>query len=333
MMIRSQMEDSEIDEVHIVADPNDTEKWFLNLPVHFHTYEGSRAASRIISVTCSIGSTLRGIGPDVVILHNTYAGLWGRLILNKRWRTIYCAHGWSFTQKTSFMRKLLYGAVEALMSFRCDAIVSISPHEYRLARLFGVWGTKHYLIQHGVLPAAPDDGQQLELIDGVINLAFVGRFERQKGVDLLVEMFEDPALGGVHLWLVGDNVRGSPEIAIPEKLNVTRLVWLSRGRTDAVLQQMDAVIMPSRWEGFGLVAIEGMRSGCPIIANNVGGLGRLIEDGVNGYLMNVDDIPSCRALLASLSKSELKRRGGLAYRTYQESFRWADCYTKWCRII
>ena len=51
----------------------------------------------------------------------------------------------------------------------------------------------------------------------------------------------------------------------------------------------DIVVIPSRWEGFGLVAIEAMKYSKPIIASNRGALGDIVEDGKNGLLFDFDN--------------------------------------------
>ncbi|MEJ8630106.1 glycosyltransferase [Sphingomonas sp. I4] len=47
----------------------------------------------------------------------------------------------------------------------------------------------------------------------------------------------------------------------------------------------DVVAIPSRWEGFGLVALEAMCGSCAVVASSVGGLREIIVDGVTGYLV------------------------------------------------
>ena len=51
----------------------------------------------------------------------------------------------------------------------------------------------------------------------------------------------------------------------------------------------DAVVMPSHYESFGMVALEAMACGTPVVASQVGGLAFLIEDGETGYTVPADD--------------------------------------------
>jgi glycosyltransferase involved in cell wall biosynthesis len=90
-------------------------------------------------------------------------------------------------------------------------------------------------------------------------------------------------------------VSGGPALDLPD--NVAPLGWLDEPRIMAQLAMADVVAMPSRWEGFGLVAIEAMRAGRPVVASRIGGLPEVVEEGVTGRLVPPDDP---EALLAAL---------------------------------
>ncbi|OGO41834.1 MAG: hypothetical protein A2Z04_04645 [Chloroflexi bacterium RBG_16_57_9] len=71
------------------------------------------------------------------------------------------------------------------------------------------------------------------------------------------------------------------------------------------------LVVPSHYESFGMVAVEAMACGTPVIASDVGGLSYIVEDGVTGYLMPDKD-PWCLAdrLEHLLSDIELRRAMG-----------------------
>ena len=66
--------------------------------------------------------------------------------------------------------------------------------------------------------------------------------------------------------------------------NVSFLGWMNRNQIEAELDQADMVAIPSRWEAFGLVAIEAMRAAKPIIAFRIGALPEIVEDNATGVL-------------------------------------------------
>ena len=78
--------------------------------------------------------------------------------------------------------------------------------------------------------------------------------------------------------------------------------------------------MPSRWEGVGLVAIEAMRNSKAVIVSNRGALPELIDNGINGYVFDLDDNNSLRDILSTLNKDELEKMGLEGRKKYLEKF-------------
>ena len=67
-------------------------------------------------------------------------------------------------------------------------------------------------------------------------------------------------------------------------------------------QSCDGVIMPSRWEAFGLVAVEAMKYKKPVIVSDCGALPELVKDGYNGYVFKMDDEDSLKLIIDKLEK-------------------------------
>ena len=173
--------------------------------------------------------------------------------------------------------------------------------------------------------------------DGVLGL-FVGRIDPIKGIDVLIEAFSRTAQGwgtatpAPKLVLVGgeldDDGRPMGELAEVEadsrRLGIADdIVFLgSRPQEDlaTLYQAVDFVVIPSRYESFGLVAIEAMASGTPVIASRAGGLAYSVRDGVAGLLvcpgnpvaltdaiLDLSRNPERRAALASHARAEAAR--------------------------
>lgn len=100
----------------------------------------------------------------------------------------------------------------------------------------------------------------------------------------------------------------------------------------------DALIMPSRREAFGLTAVEAMQFGKPVIASNRGALPELVQDGVNGYVFDLDSEDGLKNCLLGLSKEGLRRMSGNAREVFHSSFTAArmvdetEKYLMECRI-
>ena len=85
----------------------------------------------------------------------------------------------------------------------------------------------------------------------------------------------------------------------------------------------DIVVMPSHHESFGMVALEAMACGTPVIASDVGGLAELVQDGETGFLVPGGD-PAAMAerLRCMLSDKELLARLGRQAANYAERYDW-----------
>lgn len=130
----------------------------------------------------------------------------------------------------------------------------------------------------------------------VLTLGVVSRLERIKGMDLVIPAFAKlyEQHKNIRLLIVGDgSLRNEMEQQAME-LGVSDVVeW--KGRTEQSKLQMcydniDILLMPSRSEGFGLTAIEGMARGCIPVVADIGGLPEVVEDGISGLLHKPEDI-------------------------------------------
>lgn len=118
----------------------------------------------------------------------------------------------------------------------------------------------------------------------------VGRLVEQKNHAMALAML--PALPDAHLVVVGD---GPLAVALKRRataLGVADRVTLAGVRSDArqIMGAADVVVLPSRWEGLPLVALEAMAAGVPLVATAVTGIRELISDGRTGLLVEPDDV-------------------------------------------
>ncbi|MCI0610783.1 MAG: glycosyltransferase [Anaerolineae bacterium] len=129
---------------------------------------------------------------------------------------------------------------------------------------------------------------------------FVGRIEPLKGVDTLIQAMSYLQLKEknrpVHLAIIGGDPAASPEEMSAEMARLQKLCDdLAVGQTVVFLGKRDQdklpyyysaaqlVVMPSHYESFGMVALEAMACGTPVIASEVGGLAYLVRDGETGF--------------------------------------------------
>ena len=147
----------------------------------------------------------------------------------------------------------------------------------------------------------------------------VGRIDPIKGFDTLLDAIA--TVPSAHLLLVGGDLAedGTPVGALAglaaqaatQGIN-DRVTFLGSQPHDwlaTAYQAADVVVVPSRYESFGLVAIEAMASGTPVVASNVGGLRYTVETGHSGYLIpHSDPVVLADALNRLLTDDALRAR-------------------------
>jgi glycosyltransferase involved in cell wall biosynthesis len=260
-------------------------------------------SSRLISALRLARATYKlvvDIAPDVVHIHSTFAGAAIRPILALSRcpaRIIYCPHGWAFDRDFSPLTRRCVQLVEWIWSHWCDAIVCVSNYERDAAIEIGVAEKKLFLVRNGLPKRAPEpEGISIDWPSSSRRILFVGRFDRQKGIDILFDALRE--LGNeAFAFIAGDSLRSSLG-TLPT--NARYVGWLTPRLLQAYYRSADVVVMPSRWEGFGLVALEAIRAGVPVIASRVGGLPEIVKDGITGLLIEPDDKRALAAALRSM---------------------------------
>jgi len=130
---------------------------------------------------------------------------------------------------------------------------------------------------------------------------FVGVLERYKNVDGLAEAWRRaaPRVPGARLRLVGSGTL-QPVVEQLVRELPAETSWTERltpGEVSAALDESTVLVLPSRSEGMGRVLIEAFCRGRPAVASRVGGIPDLVEDGVNGLLVEPEDPDALAAAL------------------------------------
>lgn len=258
----------------------------------------------------TIAAAVEAEKPDIVHFHSTFAGLAGRMALGwrrRRPRIVYCAHGWSFVRHASRSSDFIARQTERWLSILTDCIVCVSHGDLNAALAIGIAPKRCRVVLNGIAEAplvealAKPDWPKTDL-----RLLFIGRFDRQKGHDILVEAMRRVRTP-MKILSIGASSESVSAMNFPPNMQV--LGWTPRAAVQSLLAGADAVVMPSRWEGLPMVAIEAMRAGVAVIAAAVPGLIEVVEDGVTGRLFPPEDPAALARVLDSLESTACAAMG------------------------
>ena len=162
--------------------------------------------------------------------------------------------------------------------------------------------------------------RELALNDFRRVLLFAGRLQPFKGLDLLLHaMTYLPNHGMTQLLVVGGNAGKTDEFAklnsLVNELGISNTVAfvgaVEHEKMPTFYNAADICVIPSYHESFGMVAVEALASGTPVIASRVGGLATIVKDGETGYLFE-ERSPEILATYLCLLMSENEIRNSMA---------------------
>jgi len=230
-----------------------------------------------------------------------------------------------------------------------DKIIAATPAEYaQLLWLYQADVNKIMVIPPGVdigrfYPIPSDEAKEYIGVPPCGRmLLFVGRIEPLKGLDVLIEaisiMHQNEILkeNPFCLTIIGgeaedcsddDNIEMSHIKALCEKYGLSDLVtFLGKKSQDSLpyyYSAAEAVVVPSQYESFGMVALEAMACGTPVVASHIGGLAYLVQDGVTGFTVPVDDPLELANRLTSLIQDPgLRERMGKQAVQVAQDYAW-----------
>ena len=183
-------------------------------------------------------------------------------------------------------------------------------------------------------PAAKADARRRLGLGEERIVLFVGRLEPLKGVDILIgaaSMLDSDVDCSV-LIVGGDETSKEQVVQLQDlaaNLGVDQRVAfvgaVDHDQLPLYYNAADVCVVPSYYESFGLVAIESMACGTPVVASRVGGLTTTISDGETGYLIPWRcPEPFAERLELLLDNDELRASFGQAAREAVQRFRWAN---------
>jgi len=232
---------------------------------------------------------------------------------------------------------------------KADRIIAATDDEAeKIDQLYEIDFNKIAVIPPGVDTSRfyPIQNDEAKAVVGVPKdesmILFVGRIEPLKGVDKLIRAMADLHKADVfsecphYLIIIGGDPDSPVNKMNQEMMRLKKLckeldmqnliLFLGKKDQDSLpyyYSAADMVVVPSYYESFGLVALEAMACGTPVIATQVGGLSYIVKNGLTGYTIPIDDSNALEEGLTKLiCRPELRRTMSLNCIEFAQSFSW-----------
>lgn len=297
---------------------------------------------------CVLSSVRRGVRYDVVHSHYWLSG-WVAHLLRRYWETpfIQMFHTTAHMKQSSGNAVIeipLRAETERKLIDLADSLIAANPAE----RADLLWRQRMPTDKVCTVPPGVDldlfqpgdrqeSRQQLGIDPERPVIVFVGRVDPIKGIETLVDAIDDwpeEQPEPLVLFVGGEtDENGTPADALASvAAQVTsrgiahrfRFVGSQpQDRLPMFYHAANVVAVPSRYESFGLVAVEAMACGIPVVAARAGGLAFTIEDGETGYLVPVAEPEALTAVLTRVTESpKVQAQLGAAGREAAMRFSW-----------
>lgn len=275
-----------------------------NIPSFFHQWRVFRPVLSLKFIALLIYQLVR-YRPDVVHIHSSNVASFlekGVMIFIARWffgrRVLFHLHGSKLEtviQSRGWFRRF------TRCVFRASHTMIVLSQSFRniLTDLVGQF--RYVIIPHGVDLALYDRVQVAPRDDGLFVLSFIGLIGERKGcyelgeaLDILVHQ---QGISNIRLEMVGREENPGELTAVQQFYRqkgvdaFVRFHGLKIGEEKIrILKQSDVFVLPSRHDSFGIVNLEAMAAGLPVISTRQGAIPEYLEENVNGFLIDIGDV-------------------------------------------
>jgi glycosyltransferase involved in cell wall biosynthesis len=270
----------------------------LRSPLH-----GLLLPGLVLALVVATRREVRRLRPDVLHGHWILPGglvaavVAASLPRRHRPRVVLTMHGTDVELAAGPLRPLARWVVR-----RSDAVLAVSEPLARRAE--GLLGLPAGRVGVGRIPL-PVALAATPIPDGPRHVLAAGRASREKGYDVLVAALARPPAAAVRATLVAEGPerpaleRQAEELGVADRVAFRSLV--PRRELFELVAEHQVVVVPSRTEGLGMVALESLALGRPVVASAVGGLAEVVADGTDGALVPPDDADALAAALAAVA--------------------------------
>jgi alpha-1,3-mannosyltransferase len=267
---------------------------------------------------------------DIIHIHDPQvAGLTFHFLLhNYNIPLILATHGGMFhTKSKSLLKKIYWNVITRNLITIYDRVVCVSKSDLKI---FGtlVKKEKILLIENGI--------DFVKFNKGRINtdykhkrFVYFGRFSKNKQVHLLIENFNRLVhdFSDIELLIIGDTDNAEYKKLLQVKSKDNDKIVISEFLEDNELlekiKKSDFFITASNYEGFGMSVLESMSAGLIPIVNNIFPLNNLVNNGINGFVINFDDEKQALQKLKQIIRLDVMQLQTLSAQAIEKSYKFS----------
>ena len=250
---------------------------------------------------------------DIIHTHLVHSGILGKIARKLTGvRYVISTRHYCYATKAN---SLLY-RIEDKLTKNCTVVIAISEAvKKHLLRNRILREEKIIVIHNGInttsfLPVSDINRKK----NDYIIIGTIGRLHPAKGYPILLKAFKIvlKEFGNVRLEIVGDGPSRKSLMNLAENLEISSyVIWHGSIPHYGVIQNLyrwDLFVLSSKWEGFGLAAVEAMAAGLAVVASKVDGIIEIVDDGQTGYLFENNDYDDMAFKMKALLKDPNKRK-------------------------
>jgi len=312
-------------EVALAVDKQKFEQDVRCIAAKLEYYTSSRNPILALGLRNRINSIIEKIKPDLIYTHSSFPGLYSRLWSRHGMSVIHVPHAFSVAQTNiGWIQRSFYSYVERLLSKYCAKVLCMSVDEMRWASKIGIPAKKIALIRTGMPDNSKAPGLKRRVQpSSTLKVGFFSRNSYEKGFDFIQRAIPY-MVGAIEIHIFGDRMPVSEDFS---EGCVIQHGWIDQADVHDCMLDMDAVIVPSRWEGWCMTVVEAMRAGRTVIASNAASLPEMIIHRFNGIVLQCLEPEYIASTINNLDKEECLRMGRNARKVYEDSLTY-DRYMK-----
>jgi len=265
---------------------------------------------------------------DAIITHTRFYPLSLAGGLFARWKKIPWLHIEHGTSQVSYANPIanigskVFDAAFGKWVLRHAVVAGVSDASCRFAKSFGA---KKCIVLYNGVDAKFFDGRKKQ--HAGINIAFVGRLIKEKGVQDLLKAVKDLK---VKVTVIG---KGPHESEL-KKLGGNFVGEKDSAQVKEVLASSDILVNPSYGEGLPTSVLEAGAMGLAVVASDVGGTSEIIDDGKNGFLVHPGNVKELREKIKLLMNASLREKFGKSLqKKVREKFDWSKITVKLEKVL